>query len=197
MTNSEDGTDYHKKSLMWRAIALFQLPITLIAVVTAYHLATTRNVTLNVPEKPLPGWYPVHEIPDSEFVDVSQEFVNLISTYQHTVAGRQFNAAKELLKEPALSKFEEDMINVELFAIEDTQRSAEFIVKPNRTRVVRSRKNQVVVHLTGDRFKLVSGKQLDPVRIKFKITMTTDKEMKANPFGIVITDIVAEELKPS
>ena len=186
---------YREQALLWRALSLLQIPATLVAVLLAYYMANTRNITLKVPQKPLPGLYAVQEIPDSEFVDVATEFVNLIATYQPTVARRQFTAAMDLLKEPMLSKFHDEMMQIELKAIENTNRTQIFFVDPLRTTIRRGRKRQVTVSLAGERMKIISGKELPLVKTRFTITMTTIPKNRFNPYGIVVTNIVAENLK--
>jgi len=186
---------YRDQATLWRAIALLQIPATAIALIFALVIWGTRTTILNVPAKPLPGSYAVQDIPDTEFIDTATNFLNLIASYQHNVARRQFEKAAEMLREPFLSRFVEDMINSELRTIESTNRTQMFFVDPTRTRVDRSTPRQIAIELLGDRLKIVAGKELPLVKTKFTLSMTTVPRNQLNPYGIVITDYVFEDVE--
>src|SRR5262249_53544353 len=102
--------NYKDQALMWRSIALIQMPATAIALLFAILLWSTREITLQVPSKPLPGIYHAQDIPDSEFINVANDYINLIATYQPGTARKQFEAARAMLKEPLLTKFNQEMM---------------------------------------------------------------------------------------
>src|SRR5690606_19183921 len=102
--------NYRDQALLWRAIALLQIPSTLILTIFAFYLWGSTEITLNVPAKPLPGLYSAFEIPDAEFFNVATSYVNLVATYQPAVARRQFVKAREMLKEPMLEIFDREMM---------------------------------------------------------------------------------------
>lgn len=186
--------NYREQALMWRALALLQIPATFIALVFALWIWNTRSITLEVPAKPLPGRYLANEIPDAEFVEAATGFINLIATYQPAVARRQFEHARQMLLEPMLSRFDAEMVGVELKAIETTRRTQIFFVDPTSTSIERS-DTEVIVSLVGDRLKIVAGKELPPATTKFLVKMTTIPRNDLNPYGIVITDIAFENLE--
>lgn len=179
--------NYREQATLWRAIALLQIPATLIAVIFALTMWLTRSITLNVPAKPLPGIYTAEEIPDSEFIDVSTDFVNLIATYQPFVARRNFMESRKMLVEPMLSKFDIDMLGSELKAIENTARTQVFIVDPSKTQLKRDGR-YVTVTFVGDRQKIIAGRELPIVDTSFEITMTTIPHNTFNKYGIVIVN---------
>ena len=183
---------HREQATLWRAIALVQIPTTLIALVFAVLMWTTRDIVLNVPDKPLPGVYSVSEIPLSEFVDAATRYINLIGTYQPAVAERQFGLARQLIIEPMLSKFDEDLLQNELRAIQNTKRSQVFFVDPIKTQVMRDART-VYVTLTGERYKIVAGKELPPQELSFVIQLTTIPKNEINPYGIVITNVNLQE----
>lgn len=185
--------NYKDQALMWRSIALLQIPATSIAVMFAAFMWATREITLNVPAKPLPGMYAAYDIPDTEFVNVATEYVNLTATYQPLVARKQFQAAQGMLKEPLLSKFNQEMMRSELEAIENTSRTQVFFIDPTKTVVMRQG-NEVRVSLIGERMKLIAGQELPTVTSRYSITMTTLPRNALNPYGIVITNM---EFKPN
>lgn len=179
---------YREQATLWRAIALLQIPATLVIVIFCVVLWQTRDITLNVPMKPLPGLYVVKEIPDTEFIDVTTNYLNLIATYQPVVARRQFLKAMEMTKEPMLTQFKEEMMNRELKAIENTNRTQIFFINPTETKI-RYENNQVIVTMTGERVKYIAGKELPSITTEFEVTMTTIPRNSLNPYGIVISNV--------
>lgn len=186
---------YREQAGMWRAIALLQIPVSILAMVIALTAWTNRKTILNVPPKPLPGVYQAQDIPDSEFVDAATNFVNLIATYQHVIARRQFARASELLINPLLERFKTDFLETELKTIENTSRSQVFFVDPSKTRIQRQG-SVVVVTMAGDRMKVVAGRELDPVQTKYVVTLRTIPRTDINPYGIVIQDLSYENIVP-
>ena len=187
--------NYRDQALLWRSIALIQVPTTLAAIIFALVMWSTSEIKLNVPRKPLPGFYAAKEIPDSEFVDVATNFVNLIATYQSNVAKKQFYKASEMLKEPLLTRFKKEMLGTELQAIQTTSRTQIFFIDPLRTEVLRENKRFTTVKLTGERTKIISGKTLPSQKTEFTIRMTTIPRNELNPYGIVITNIQHEDVR--
>lgn len=185
---------YRDQALLWRALALLQIPGTLIAIIFAWVLWANTEITLDVPAKPLPGQYPAEELHDSEFVEVATNFVNLIASYQPQVARRQFQRSREFLIEPYLSQFNAEMMEKELKTIETTSRTQFFFVDPTKIEVHRS-EGQVVVTFIGERQKYVAGKEVDPVVTKYDITLVTIPRNDINPYGIVISNAYMENVK--
>ncbi|NDC38645.1 MAG: hypothetical protein EBZ48_11415 [Proteobacteria bacterium] len=186
---------YREQAGMWRAIALLQIPVALLSMVFALVTWTNRKTILNVPPKPLPGVYQAQDIPDSEFVDAATNFINLIATYQHVIARRQFQRASELIINPLLEKFKTDFMETELKTIENTSRSQVFFVDPTKTRIKREG-SMVQVTMAGDRMKVVAGRELDPVQTKYVVTLRTLPRTDINPYGIVIQDLSFENIIP-
>lgn len=184
--------NYRDQALLWRGVALMQIPSTLLLVIFSAFLWATRSITLNVPAKPLPGAYLAKEIPDTEFVEVATNFVNLIATYQPAVARRQFEFARQFLRDPVLERFDLEMRNVELKAIENTNRTQIFFADPTKTKLQRLNDRTAIVSFTGDRLKMVAGKELPAVTTTFTITMTTIPRQALNPYGIVIVNVTYE-----
>lgn len=186
---------YRDQATLWRAIALLQIPATFILVIFAMFIWSTRNVTLNVPAKPLPGIYAAQDIPDTEYIDTATDFLNLIASYQFNVAERQFDEASKMLQEPLLSKFVDDYLGTELHSIKATNRTQLYFIDPTTVKVDRSVDRQVSVSMTGDRLKIVAGKELPLVKTRFRITMATVPRNKLNPYGITITGFDFEQVE--
>ena len=187
--------NFRDQAILWRSMALIQIPTTLVMAVFCMYMWGTRRITLNVPAKPLPGIYTAQEIPDSEFIDVSTAFVNLIGTYQPAIARRQFNRAREMLQEPMLERFNRDWMITELKTIENTSRTQIFFADPTKTHIFRRGKT-VEVSINGDRLKMIAGRELPPIITIYSITMTTIPRNDLNPYGIVISNVASENVTP-
>lgn len=181
--------NYKEQALLWRALALLQIPGTLVALIFALITYINATTILNVPAKPLPGYYAASEIPDAEFISAATEFVNLIATYQPLTARRQLTEASKSLFEPMLERFEADMLGRELTAIENTRRTQIYFVDPTKTELTRNPDDSVTVTLVGERQKIVAGEVLPNVMTQFRITMNTVPRSVLNQYGIVITNI--------
>lgn len=187
--------NYREQALLWRALALMQIPATIIALVFATVIWFSRTTILNVPAKPLPGYYSADEIPDAEFIGTSTEFINLIATYQPLTARKQFKEASKYLFEPMLAQFEADMLGREITAIENTRRTQMFFMDPTKTEIIRDQDGNVVVTLAGLRQKLVAGEILPDVMTQFRVSMNTIPRNTLNPYGIVIKNVEVTSLQ--
>lgn len=185
--------NYRDQATLWRAIALLQIPATVIALVFAMVVWTNRSITLKVPPKPLPGQYVAQEIPDAEYINIATDFVNLISSYQPMVARRQYEKARSYLVEPKLSQFETDMMNFDLKAIESTTRTQIFFVDPTKTETKRGER-EVRIAFSGERLKIVAGKELPLAKTRYEVTLTTMPRNSLNPYGIVVSDYKITDL---
>ncbi len=185
---------YRDQATLWRALSLLQVPATALAVLLAFYLWSTHKVMLNVPARPLPGIYAAQDIPDTEFIDTATEFLNLIASYQRNVAERQFNKASEMLKEPMLTTFLTEIMPAELQTIRNTNRTQLFFVDPTKSNVDRSQPGKVVVEMIGDRLKIVAGKELPLEKTKFILTLEIVPRNSLNPYGIVISDFLFENV---
>lgn len=185
---------FRDQALLWRAIALLQVPVTLVALIVGIVAYTNRQITLNVPARPLPGQHAAQEIPDSEFIDAAQNFVNLIGTYQPLVVRRQFTRAAEMTVTPLLPRFQKEYLEEEIQVVESTARSQMFFVDPAKTKVERNGP-QVLVTFLGERVKSISGRQLEPVETKFQVGLITIPRTDLNPYGIAIRDLSVENVK--
>ncbi len=181
--------NYKDQALMWRALSLIQLPTTFIAVIFALVMWSTREITLSVPSKPMPGMYAAQDIPDTEFVNVANDYVNLVATYQPNTARKQFEVARAMLKEPLLTKFNDENMGSELPAIETTLRTQVFFVDPLKTKVERDG-NKVYVSISGERWKVIAGAPIPSVTSRYRLELTTIPRNPVNPYGIVITNIL-------
>jgi hypothetical protein len=180
--------NYKDQALMWRSLALIQIPATFIALLFASVLWLTREITLQVPSKPLPGMYAAQDIPDAEFINIANDYISLIATYQPATARKQFEVARGMLKEPLLTKFNNEIMGSELSAIETTSRTQVFFVDPIKTKVTREGNNVTVV-VVGERWKVIAGAELPTVTSRFRVTLTTNPRNPLNQYGIVITSV--------
>ncbi len=182
---------YRDQALLWRALALLQVPTTLLCLILALVALYTSDPIINVVPDPLPGRYSSRELPDRTFISTATDLVNLISSYQPGNAKRQFRAAERMLWEPALSQFKTDMLEKELRAIVETARSQLFFVDERKIRIKRLPEyDRVVVRLPGTMQKLIGTKPLPAEELVYDITMTTmPRHTKYNRYGIVVVNI--------
>lgn len=179
---------YRDQATLWRALTLIQIPTTLIALLLAMVLWFNREVILNVPEKPLPGMYAAQQIPDTEFINTTTNFINLIASYQPAIARRQYGEARKMLTEPMLSRFDREMIETELKTIERTKRTQIFFVDPTKTAITRADRS-VTISMTGERLKIISGRELPMIATTYEVTMGLLPRNSLNPYGIVVTNV--------
>ena len=180
---------YKEQAVLWRTIALLQIPTTFLAILAALILWLYADTVIEVPPKPHPGFYSVKELPDSAFINVAQEVVNLIATYQPERILLQYNTARKYLWEPALSNMQQYM-NTEIPTTIDMKRSQLFLIVPSLTKVQRDDEGGViVVSLQGTRHKLIGTKALDPEDYIYDIEMKTIPRNMSNEYGIVVTGI--------
>jgi hypothetical protein len=184
---------YREQANVWRLIALAQMFGSFLLICFCFYLYTTREVTLHVPRQPLPGQYSIYEIPEAALVEAATEIVNLIATYQPHTAEKQFQAALEMLEEPALTIFREKMLGLEMNAIKSTSRTQIFFVDPSKNRIEGTPEG-IRVSLTGERTKFIAGKQVPPVNTRYNITFVTRPRNKLNMYGLVATKIEVENV---
>lgn len=181
---------YREQAYMWRAVSLLQMPATALSIASALIMYFCADTTIEVPHAPDPGYYSASRLPDTQFINAATSVVNLIATYQPAVARRNFTTARKFLWEPALTEFEDTMMNKELRAIEETKRSQMFFINPRLIKVERFPENDlVVVRIPGLRQKLIGNKPLPPDEKVFYVKMTTIPRNFHNEYGIVVIDI--------
>lgn len=185
---------YREKAHFWRAIALLQSPLAVVALLVALSMYFSGDTIVEVPERPQPGHYSVKKLPDSEFIHVAVEVANLITTFTPATVDRQFKAARKYLWEPALTQFETDKIKTELRMIQQTARSQLFFIDTKQVKVERRPElDSVVVRLPGKRQKLIGNRALPEDEFVAYVRMTTIPRNVYNEYGIVVTDMRFEE----
>ena len=184
---------YKDEALMWRALFLLQIPVTLCAFIVCFLLWNSRVTKIKIPAKPQPGVYTTRNVPDISYIEVATEFVNLVASYQPAIAARQFKEARKYLIEPMLSTFDQDILTDELNAIERTNRTQLFFVDPSRTEINRQG-GVVTVTFIGDRLKFIGKRELPLVQSEYRVNLRTIPRNTLNPFGIVITGASSKDI---
>jgi len=181
---------YRDHAYMWRSLALWQFPCTMLALGAAMMMFFMADTVIEVPEKPQPGHYSIKQLPDAEFIDIATKVVNLMTTYQPHNAREQFYATRKFLWEPALSEFENAMVKEQLRIIEETSRSQIFFIDTKQIKIERfADLDKVVVRIPGVRQKLIGQKPLPPDEMVYYIKMTTIPRNIHNEYGVVVVDI--------
>lgn len=197
---TQEGSDtfqvwenYREQATLWRIIALAQLVTTPLIILFCIFIYTTRSVTVHVPDQPAPGYYRTNEIPKSRYIEKGVDFLNLVASYQPAVARKQYMLAAEMLDAEGLQKFQEESIDLELKAIENTQRTQMYFIDPTKTEI-KYKRGFVYVTYYGERQKFISGRELPSVITKYLLTMKTVPRQGINPYGIVIADFSSENI---
>jgi hypothetical protein len=84
------------------------------------------------------------------------------------------------------------MIEGDLKAIEQTQRTQVFLIDPTKTTLARGR-GDATVTFEGDRVKIVSGKELPVSTWVYHVTLETRPRNRLNEYGVVITGLRLEK----
>ncbi|MEM4379914.1 MAG: hypothetical protein QXL01_04420 [Thermoplasmatales archaeon] len=179
--------DYQHKANFWRSLFLVQIPVTVIALAFAAVIFINRNITLNVPKNPLPGVYSVTDIPDSEFINFAVNFANLVFSYTPTSIERQYSVAKFFLAPNAQAAFGDIFLKQEVPVVKTTGANQIFVIDPLRTKVERD-KNLVKVFLTGERVRILAGREARYSIASTEITLRTFPHNNLNPYGIMVVD---------
>lgn len=185
---------YKELAILWRALTLIQMPVSAFALILAFYFFVTAEVIVDVPHRPDPGRYSVNQLPDSEFISVAIQFINLIYTYQPYTARKQFlNGARRYLWEPALTRFQKDHAKAELQAIEELSRTQIFYINTRQMRLVRTGEH-VVLYLPGTRHRLVGDTPLEPENYAWWLKMKSIPQSLGNEYNIAIVDLRLERL---
>ncbi|MGI6681225.1 MAG: TraE/TraK family type IV conjugative transfer system protein [Bdellovibrionota bacterium] len=186
---------YRQQAVMWRALSIIQLLATTAISILCIILWQTRQITLKVPQRPVPGQYNTQEIPDADFVEAANSFVSLIATFQPYTSEEQFKRAAALIHSNLLERFTDEFLDNELKAINATSLSQVFFVDPSKTTIERFSNNTVRVTLYGVRHKYIGGREIEPVKSKYVVILTTLPRNDLNPLGIVVTDVILEKVQ--
>lgn len=183
---------YRQQAIMWRSLSIIQLLATTAISILCIILWQTRSITLKVPQRPVPGQYNTQEIPDADFVEAANSFVNLIATFQPYTSEQQFKRAASLIHSNLLERFTEEFLVNELKAINATSLSQAYFIDPSKTSIERFANNTVKVTFYGTRHKYIGGREIEPVKSKYEVMLTTLPRNDLNPLGIVVADVNME-----
>jgi hypothetical protein len=126
-------------------------------------------------------------LPDTAFINVAQNIVNLLATYQPERIEEHYALARRFLWEPALTSIR-DFMRVEIPKIKTTRKSQIFYVNPRLTQVQRYA-DYTTVSLRGTRHKFIGKTHLEPDVLIYQVQMTTIPRNVSNEYGIVVTGI--------
>ena len=184
---------YKEQAYLWRALALLQMPATVIALFAAILAYYASDTVLEIPLRPQPGFYSAKDLSDSAFISVATELANLLATYNPDTVDEQFYKARGLLWEPALSDFQ-DYVNREIPTIKKLRRSQAFYAPPQLAVVLRSG-SVVRVFLRGEMRYWFGKKSPEVKELTYEFVMKTKPRSLTNKFGVVITDVRVHVVK--
>lgn len=196
---SADTDDIHsliqnsqKEGHFWRFLALVQIPVVAISMLAFITLYFKSDPVLNTPEDLPPGSYQASQLPDKEFINIAQDFVNLIGTFQPHTAREQFESAKMLITEDLDPRFDNLLVDMELATAEESFVSQILILDPALTTVERRGSDTVEVCLSGFRQRIVQGTVLPQQDLLACLIMATGDPIPESKYGILITDFSFE-----
>jgi hypothetical protein len=179
---------YQDQAILWRALALLQIPATFSMIILTLWLYGNRTIVLNVPQNPRPGSYTIDQLTDPIIIDTATDFINLVQSYTPKTARRQMLEAEQRIVEPLLTKFHQQIVERDLKAIEQTQRSQLYLINPTKPVLSRG-KDIATVTFEGDLLRIVAGTETRSKTVVWHIDLQTIPRNKLNEYGVVISDI--------
>jgi len=179
---------YREQALLWRAIALLQLPALFFASILALITFFYSDQVVEAPPKPEPAFLSVNDISDQDFILKAKKLVSLLTSYQPETAERQFEIARKSLWEPALSAFNKEFLQKQIRIIEETKRSQLFYFSEKQIKLTRG-EDFVEARIPGERQKLIGKTPMPSDQIAWYIKFTTIPRNELNQLGIVVIDL--------
>lgn len=128
------------------------------------------------------------QTPEQAAVSLAREFVDLIATYRHEWAHRQFKEATQYLSASGRSEFKRRMIKSELEWIKNRRQSQMFFVNANLVRLKRTPfQNRVLVEVPGICQKLLGIKPLAPYKMVYEIALSISSQEGGAEPEVLIT----------
>jgi hypothetical protein len=177
---------FKQRGGFWRAISLVQIPIALCLIF--YFVAKYLGADTIVHVKDIRGLEDIGkgEIPDKEYVNVAQNIVNLIGTYQPVNARDQFETAREFMLDSAVVTFDELQTQQELMTAEESDIS-QILFIDNHV-VTRKSDGSVRVCLYGMRQKVVDRQALPAQDVTYCMLLNQDEPFEGNTFGLMVSE---------
>jgi len=179
---------YRDQAKMWRALTVFQLPVTALALVLLFLVYTTADTYIEVPERAQVGHYTINQLSDDEFVNFSVKLVKLITTFRSGAARGQFEEARQYLWEPGLSDFVKNWIEGALPRYEYTDRAQFFFIEPRLIKVKREQ-DRVIVRVPGVEQYAIGGIINSSEEKVYYVALQTVPRTVKNDLGIVAVGI--------
>lgn len=184
---------YREHAYLWRALALIQMPCTLLALFAALIMFLFADTRIETQPHSLPSLINLGDIPDRELVTKAGELVNLINTYQPDNAQDRFMEARTKLWEPALSIFDKSIMQEDLPLIIQTRRTQVFFPDKQLIKVDRYPENDlVVVRVPGMRLKVIGEQPQSTDQVAYFVKFSTIPRNVLNESGLVAVDVRSE-----
>ena len=181
---------FKEQAYIWRTSAIVQMPVAALSIAVSLAMYFFADTVVEVHHKPEHGYHTGGQLNNSELINAATTVVNLVATYQPAIARRNFTSAQRFLIEPALSEFEETMMQKEAPKIEQTRRSQTFMVIPSGVRVERfPGADYAVVSVPGERTTWIANKKLVPEYMTYFVKLTATPQNLSNQYGLVASDL--------
>lgn len=198
MLEKEEGIlavteSFRRKGAFWRLLSLVQIPVSLF--LTVYFVTRYLGADTIVHVNEIKGAEDLggRQIPDKEYVNIAQNIVNLIGTYQPINAREQFETAREYMLESAEKSFDDSQLTQELLTAEESDISQELFV--NDYAVSRKANGAAKVCIFGERHKIVERQPLPGQEVTYCFVIQPDEPFEGNPFGLLVSEF-SQKLGP-
>ncbi len=185
---------FRRTGHFWRLISLAQIPISFVLIFYFISRYLSADTIVDVPDVKTIEETKTTGIPDKEYVNVAQDVVNLIGTFQPTTARDQFETAREFMLESALPAFDETQTNQELNTAEQSDTSQMLYI--DHTTLTRMSGGAAKVCLGGLRQRLVEKTVLPQQEVTYCLVLQPREPFEHNAFGLMVSEF-SQQLGPA
>lgn len=189
------SSDWERTGTKWRLFFIAQVGATVFALYFCFTNFFGQQLRLHVEDKLLDGRYPVVQVPDYEIKEFAYDFVALNANYNPFNAENNFKEGRKYLIGPALEKYDREVLNQELRAIRDSDRSQVMEINPARTKIVRDEPGSVTIMIEGQRSKIVKRSTLPPAALRYRLKVEVTEGEAKNRLGLMISDYSIEVIE--
>lgn len=176
---------YRRQGMFWRMFSLFQFPVSICLTFYFIFRYLGADTIVHVPEPKTMEDGTLQKIPEKEYINVAQNIVSLIGTYQPLTAREQFETARDFFSDQAINSFDETQTNGELNTAEESDISQ--ILTVEHTSIVRQPIGAKVC-IRGVRHRIVLRTVLPQQEVTYCLVLVPDEPFEGNPFGLMATE---------
>ncbi len=180
-------------NLLWHLLTMGQMAATFVLLLfVIYHEGIiffhngTQKISIDVPQKPLPGFYDINELPDDDLLSFGEEFINLVATYQRHNAEKQFIYAFDMTSGDFKKDFKNQYIAKNIKEIKKSKRAQIFY--PDSEPVLTRASDYAIVSLDGEIEKYADGRPFNTFA-NYQVKLEIVPHSTMNDYGISVVDL--------